>query len=198
MPDPVARRVRIDVDRSRGTDDMNVAVLQPDAEIERGPWPTGQALVLALAPLVVATALGVAAAADLPQIPATIGSLLLPAAVVLALVYPSVVALARAMAYAPTTILVVASVVPALAYAARLLVGGLAKDAAGQPIVTPEAIAQRALPPAILAIGAFVAIDLATAAGRRGVLIGTLGAIVATAIFAASFVVPFYALFGLL
>jgi hypothetical protein len=177
---------------------MNVAVLQPDAEVERGPWPTGQSLVLALSPLVVATALGLAAAADLPQIPATVRSLLLPAAVVLALIYPSIVALARVMAYAPTTILIVASVVPALAYAARLLVGGLAKDAAGQPIVTPEALAQKALPPAILAIGAFIAIDLATAAGRRGVLIGAIGAVVATALFAASFVVPFYALFGVL
>ena len=99
------------------------------------------------------------------------------------------------MAYAPTTILVVASIVPALAYAARLLLGGLAKDAAGHPIVTPAAIAERALPPAILAIGTFTAIDLATAAGRRGVLIGTLGALVATVLFAASFVAPFYLLF---
>lgn len=174
---------------------MDVALLQPEPDEERGPWPTGQALVLALSPLIVATAFGLAASARLTQLGPTVSPLYLPAAVLLALIYPSVVALARAMAYAPTTILVVASIVPALAYAARLLLGGLAKDAAGHPIVTPAAIAERALPPAILAIGTFAAIDLATAAGRRGVLIGTLGALVATVLFAASFVAPFYLLF---
>jgi hypothetical protein len=94
------------------------------------------------------------------------------------------------MAYAPLTVLVMAAMAPALAYATWLLLQPLTKDDLGRSVVTPTTVANMALPPAVLAAGAFVAIELASAAMRRGVAVGVFGAIAAALVFAAAIAGP--------
>ena len=172
---------------------MSVAL--QESESSRGPWPTGLALVAATAPLTVATLLGMGASVTAIRLGSNLQPFLVSTMVILVLAYPTVAAMARRMAYAPTTVIIVASIVPAILYAGRLLLNRVPTDAAGRSLVTPELIAQRALPPAILAIGTFVAIDLASGAVRRGVAVGVFGAIAAAIVFAGSFLVPLGLLF---
>ncbi len=148
----------------------------------RGPWSTGLALAVAIAPLVAGIAIGLAGGARPailgPQLTPAVG----PALILLVVLYPAVVALARTMAYAPTTVLIVASIGPSAVYAARLLLDPRPTDRLGNPAVTTATIVQRALPPAILAVGTFVAIEIATAAMRRGVAIGVFGGLIAAGV----------------
>ena len=152
------------------------------ADDMRGPWSTGLALAVTIAPLVAGVALAFAAAGQPailgPQLAPAVG----PALVLLAVLYPAVVALARTMAYAPTTVLIVAAIAPSAVYAARLLLAPRPTDHLGNPVVTTATVLQRALPPAILAVGAFVAIEIATAAMRRGVAVGVLGGLIAAGV----------------
>jgi hypothetical protein len=163
------------------------------AGVERGPWPTGTALAVALLPL--AFAVGAAIVADRKQ---SIGPLrpndivywiVLP----LGALYPAIAAVARRLAYAPMTVLVVASVVPAFVYATRLLMDPLPKDALGHTSITPAILATVALPPALLAAGLFAAIEIASAAMRRGVAVGFFGAIIAALVLGAAVVAPLFA-----
>ncbi len=148
---------------------------------ERGSWPTGSALVLALLPLVGFLAIGVALQSR--------KELVLPAAQVvwlvlapLALAYPVIAAIARVNAYAPTTVLVVATVAPAIALAARLLLEPLERDPSGKAIIDATVLGDRALPPGILAVALFLAIELATSGMRRGLVLGIAASLVALAI----------------
>ena len=164
----------------------------------RGPWPTAQSALLALAPLVVGVAVMVAADRKTTLGPLGPSQLVYWVVVPLALIYPTIAALARRMAYAPMTVLVTAAVAPSLIYAMWKLLEPLPKDALGRNAVTPQLVAEIALPPAILGVGAFIAIEVVTAAIRRGVAVGAFGAIAGAAIFAASFLAPFLGFGGLL
>jgi hypothetical protein len=148
---------------------------------ERGSWPTGSSLVLALLPLVAFLAIGIALQGR--------KELVLPAAQViwlvlapLALAYPVIAAVARLNAYAPTTVLVVATMAPAIALAARLLLEPLQRDASGKAIIDATVLGDRALPPGVLAVALFVAIELATTGMRRGPVLGIAASLVAVAI----------------
>jgi hypothetical protein len=164
----------------------------PSSAFDRGPWSTGLALLVALVPLAAGVALGVALNDTDTLGPFSAAQLVYWVILPLAALYPTIAAVARRMAYAPTTVLVVASIAPAIVYAARLLMEPLSAGRAGEhATVTVQAILLRAVPPAILAVGAFVAIEIATAAIRRGVAVGVLGAILAAVVFGASFLVPF-------
>jgi hypothetical protein len=81
-------------------------------------------------------------------------------------------------------------VVPAFVYASRLLMEPLARDASGRLAISPTLVANIALPPALLAAGAFVSIELSSAAMRRGVAVGVFGAIAAALVFAAAVAAP--------
>ena len=157
---------------------------------ERGPWPTGVATLVALLPLAVAVGAVVAADRKLPIGPAAPDQLVYWVALPLGALYPTVAALARRMAYAPMTVLVTASIAPAFAYASWLLLQPLPKDALGRSVISATTVANIALPPAVLAAGAFVAIELASAAMRRGVAVGVFGAIAAALVFATAIAGP--------
>jgi hypothetical protein len=152
------------------------------ADDVRGPWSTALGLAVAIAPLAAAVALALVADSRPeilgPQVTPAVG----PALILLVVLYPAIVALARTMAYAPTTVLIVASIAPSAVYAARLLLDARPTDRLGNPVVTTATIVQRALPPAILAVGAFIAIEIATAAMRRGVAIGVFGGLIAAGV----------------
>ena len=158
--------------------------------VERGPWPTSRAGIVVLLPLVVATAAAILA--DRRQVLGPVGpnELVYWVVIPLGALYPTVAALARRMAYAPMTVLVIASVGPALVYASRLLMEPLARDAAGRVVITPTLIANLALPPALLAAGAFVSIEIASTAMRHGVAVGVFGALAAALVFAAAVAAP--------
>jgi hypothetical protein len=158
--------------------------------VERGPWPTSLAAAVALLPLVVATAAAILA--DRRQGLGLVGpnELVYWVAIPLGALYPSVAALARRMAYAPMTVLVIASIGPALVDASRLLMEPLARDAAGRIAVSPTVVANLALPPALIAAGAFVSIELASTAMRHGVAVGVFGALAAALVFAAAVAAP--------
>jgi hypothetical protein len=148
---------------------------------ERGTWPTGRSLLLALLPFIAFMAIALALQGR--------SELILPAPQViwfvlgpLALAYPVVAALARLNAYAPTTVLVVASITPAIALAARLLLEPLERDAHGKVLIDLDVLKDRALPPGILAVAIYVAIELATAGMRRGLVLGIAASVVAIAI----------------
>jgi hypothetical protein len=162
----------------------------PSANAERGPWSTGLATLVALLPLTIALAAVVAADRKLAIGPAGPNQLVYWVALPLGALYPTVAALARRMAYAPLTVLVTAAMAPALAYATWLLLQPLPKDELGRSVITPTTVANMALPPAVLAAGAFVAIELASAAMRRGVAVGVFGAITAALVFAAAIAAP--------
>jgi hypothetical protein len=166
----------------------------PSSAFDRGPWSTGLALMVALAPLAIGVAVGIAADGRETLGPFTPAQLTYWVILPLGALYPTIAAVARRMAYAPTTILVVASIAPAMVYATRLAIEPLSAGSAGQARVTLDAVLQRALPPAALAIGAFVAIEIATAAIRRGVAVGVFGAILAAAVFGLSFLVAIVSL----
>lgn len=163
---------------------QNMTAFQGASE-QRGSWPTGRALAVALLPFVVLAAIAVAIERRT--------ELVLPAAQVvwlvlvpLALVYPFVAAIARVHAYAPTTVLVVSAIAPALALAARLLVEPVARDRSGRAIIDAAVLWDRAMPPAVVAIALFVAIEIASAGLRRGVVLGIAAGIVAAAIVGAA------------
>ena len=161
------------------------------AEAPRGPWSTQAATLLALLPLIVGVALGVAADRKIAIGPLEPNQVIYWVIVPLALLYPTIAAIARRMAYAPITVLVVAAMAPSLVYATRILNDELSRTAISGSAVTVARIAAVALPPAILAAGTFVAIELVSTASRRGVAVGVFGAIGGAAVFAASFLMPF-------
>jgi hypothetical protein len=145
---------------------------------ERGTWPTGRALVLAVLPLAAFGAIALAIDGRKPLILASsqvVWYVLVP----LALVYPIVASIARVRAYAPTTVLVVSAIAPALGVAARLLLEPIARDAKGKPILDSTVLWERAMPPAVVAIVMFVAIEVATAGWRRGLVMGIVASLVA-------------------
>ena len=163
----------------------------PGSTFDRGPWSTGLATVVALLPLAIAVGLGIALDGRDTLGPFTAAQLTYWVLLPLGALYPTIAAVARRMAYAPTTVLVVAAIAPAMVNATRLAIQPLAAAGAdAHTKATVEAVLLKALPPAILAAGAFVAIELATAAIRRGVAVGVFGAIIAGAIFGASLLVP--------
>jgi hypothetical protein len=171
----------------------------PSTAFDRGPWSTGQALLVALAPLVIGVGLAIAMNGRDTLGPFTSAQLTYWVILPLGALYPTIAAVARRMAYAPTTVLVVASIAPAMVYATRLAAEPLAAGGgAAHAKVTVEAVMLKALPPAVLAVGAFVAIEIATAAIRRGVAVGVFGAIIAGAVFCASFLVPLLVISGAL
>jgi hypothetical protein len=171
----------------------------PGPAFDRGPWSTGQAILVALAPLAIGVGLAIATNGRETLGPFTSAQLTYWVILPLGALYPTIAAVARRMAYAPTTVLVLAAIAPAMVYATRLAVEARAAAGTGTHAnVTVEAVLQKALPPAILAVGAFVAIEIATAAIRRGVAVGVFGAIIAGAVFAASFLVPLFLFPGLL
>jgi hypothetical protein len=149
---------------------------------ERGSWPTSLALVVALAPLAIGIALGIAIddRAELGPLRSAqvVWFLLVP----LGALYPSIASFARVRAYAPTTILVAAAVAPSLALAVRLLLDPIARDAQGRSLVDWTTVWDRAGPPAVVAVAAFVAVEVATAGMRRGIVLGIAGVAVAAAI----------------
>lgn len=155
---------------------------------ERGPWSTGLALVVALAPLAIGLAIGIAKDGKPGLGPFSSDSLVYWVMLPLATVYPTIAAIARRMAYAPTTVLVAASIAPAMVYATVSAIQRLPTDRQGHAVpLTLTTVMERAGPPALLAVGTFLAIEIATAAIKRGVAIGFFGAIVAAMVFAASF-----------
>jgi hypothetical protein len=153
----------------------------PGASEERGSWPTGRSVLLALLPLVafLSIALALEGRSDLVLPPAQVIWFVLGP---LVLAYPVVAALSRVNAYAPTTVLVVASLAPAIVLAARLLLEPLERDARGKAIVDLTVLQDRALPPGIVAVALFIAIEVATAGMRRGAVLGIAASLVAIAI----------------
>jgi len=152
---------------------------------ERGSWPTAAAALVALVPLGVGLAIGIAMDGRTSLGPLTASQLVWFVLIPLGVVYPAVAAFARIQAYAPTTVLVVAAIAPAFALAARLLLQPLSLDRHGQASVQVTEILQRALPPAILAVGVFLAIEITTAGMRRGILLGIVGWIAGAAVLGA-------------
>jgi hypothetical protein len=145
---------------------------------ERGSWPTSRALILAMLPFAAFLAVAVAldGSATLPLSDAQVVWFVLGP---LVLAYPVVAAIARVNAYAPTTVLVVASIAPALVVAARLLLDPIARDAKGNAVLDVTVLRERALPPAL------VAVEIATAGMRRGIVLGIAASLVAIALTAA-------------
>jgi hypothetical protein len=164
---------------------MDDALQQSD--MARGPWSTGLATLIALGPLIVGVTLAIAIQGRSQLGPLTADQIVYWVIVPLGALYPTVAAIARRMAYAPMTVLVVAAVAPSLVYATRLLLDPVPKDAAGHAAISANVVLQRSLPPALLAAAAFVAIELASAAMRRGVAVGVLGALAAAGILGAAF-----------
>jgi hypothetical protein len=162
----------------------------PSSAFDRGPWSTGQALLVALAPLLIGVGLGIAMSGRETLGPFTPSQLLYWVILPLGALYPTIAAVARRMAYAPTTVLVVAAIAPAMVYATKAAIDLRSANAAEHAKVSVDTVVQVALPPAILAAGAFLAIEIATAAIRRGVAVGVFGAIIAAAVFGASLLVP--------
>jgi hypothetical protein len=167
---------------------MQDAMNQPT--IERGPWPTSLAAVVPLLSLVVVSAAAILADRHQGLGPVGPNELVYWVAIPLGALYPTVAALARRMAYAPMTVLVIASIGPAFVDASRLLMEPMARDAAGRIAVSPSVVANLALPPALLAAGTFVSIELASTAMRHGVAIGVFGALAAALVFAAAIAAP--------
>ena len=161
--------------------------------VERGPWPTGAATAVALLPLALAVAAAVVADRKQSIGPLSPNDIVYWIVLPLGALYPAIAAAARRMAYAPMTVLVVSSIAPAFVYATRLLMEPLPRDALGRTAVTPTTVAAIALPPAVLAAGLFVAIEIASAAMRRGVAVGFFGAVIAAFVLAAAVVAPLFA-----
>jgi hypothetical protein len=151
----------------------------------RGSWPTAAAALVALVPLGVGLAIGIAMDGRSSLGPLTASQLAWFVLVPLAVIYPAVASFARIQAYAPTTVLIVAAIAPAFALAARLLLEPLSLDRQGQASVQLTDVLQRALPPAILAVAAFLAIEITTAGMRRGILLGIVGWIAGAAVLGA-------------
>jgi hypothetical protein len=161
--------------------------------LERGPWSTGTATVVALLPLVLVVAAGVAMDRKVEVGPLPASDLVYWVILPLGALYPAIAAVARRMAYAPMTVLVVASMAPAFVYATRLLMDPLPKDALGRAQISPSVVANIALPPALVAAGLFIAIEIASAGMRRGVAVGVFGAIAAALVLGAAVAGPLLA-----
>ena len=143
----------------------------PSSAFDRGPWSTGLALIVALAPVAIGVAIVIVMDGRETVGPFTAAQLLYWVILPLGALYPTIAAVARRLAYAPTTILVVASIAPAIVYATRVAMQPLATGSTGEHArMTVDTVMQKALPPALLAVGAFVAIEVATAAIRRGIV----------------------------
>jgi hypothetical protein len=149
---------------------------------ERGSWPTSLALVVALAPLAIGMALAIAIDGKAELGPLRSAQVVWFLLVPLGALYPSIAAFSRVHAYAPTTILVVAAIAPSLALAVRLLLDPIARDAQGRAIVDWTTVWDRAGPPAVIAVAVFIAVEIATAGMRRGIVLGLAGVVVAAAI----------------
>lgn len=164
-------------------------VFQGSSE-ERGAWPTGRAVILAMLPLVAFLAIAIAldAGASLPLSSSQATWFVLGP---LVLAYPVVAAIARVHAYAPTTVLVTSALAPAIALAARLLLDPLERDANGKAILDVTVLQERALPPAVAAVAVFVAIEIASAGIRRGIVLGVAASLVAIGVVAAAAVAIF-------
>jgi hypothetical protein len=163
---------------------MDDALQQND--MSRGPWSTGLATLIALGPLIVGVTLAIAMQGRAQLGPLTADQIVYWVLLPLGAIYPTVAAIARRMAYAPMTVLVVAALAPSLVYATRLLLDPVPKDAAGHALINANVVLQRSLPPALLAAAAFVAIELASAAMRRGVAVGVFGALGAAGVLGAA------------
>ena len=149
---------------------------------ERGAWPTSLALVVALAPLAIGIALAVAIAGKAELGPLRSAQVVWFLLVPLGALYPAIAAFSRVHAYAPTTILVAAAIAPSFALAVRLLLEPIVRDAGGKAILDWPIVWNRAGPPAAVAVAVFVAVEIATAGMRRGIVLGLAGVIVAAAI----------------
>jgi hypothetical protein len=145
----------------------------------RGPWATGVAIAFALVPLAVGIGIGIAMDRKSQLGPLTATQVLWWVLIPLGAIYPTLAAYAKNHAYAGTTVLVVAAIAPALALAIRVLLDPLPTDRLGHTSVSMATVAQRALPPAILAAGTFIAIEVASAGMRRGPVLGIIGSIAA-------------------
>jgi hypothetical protein len=167
---------------------MDTTLNQPPPE--RGPWPTSTAIAVALVPVVVAIAALVAADRRVNVGPLAWTDLVYWVVIPLGALYPTIAAVSRRMAYAPMTVVVVTSMAPAFVYATRLLLDPLPKDALGRPEITPSVVVNIALPPALLAVGLFVSIEIASAAIRRGVAVGVFGAMIAAVVLGAAVAGP--------
>jgi hypothetical protein len=152
----------------------------------RGPWPTGVAIVVGLVPLAAGIGIGIAMDGKSDLGPLTATQLLWLVLIPLGAIYPALAAFAKNHAYAATTVLVVAAIAPALALAVRLLLEPLPTDRLGQTSVSLATVVQRALPPAILAAGTFIAIEVASAGIRRGPVLGIIGCIAAAVVLGGS------------
>jgi len=75
---------------------------------------------------------------------------------------------------------------PAFALAARLLVEPIHRDATGKAVIDATLLQARALPPAIAAVAVFVAIEIASAGIRRGIVMAIAASLVAIAIVVAA------------
>jgi hypothetical protein len=159
-------------------------VLHGTAE-ERGSWPTSRALVLALLPFVVIVVIAIAVGGR-SALPLTDAQIVWFVLGPLVLLYPVVAGIARVNAYAPTTVLVVASVAPALAIAAALLLDPIARDPKGNAVIDVTLLQERALPPALEAVAVFVAIEIASAGMRRGIVLGIVASLVAAGVIGAA------------
>jgi len=157
------------------------AALAIRSDEERGPWPTWVSILVVLIPLSVGLAIGIAMDGKASLGPLTSTQLLWWILLPLGAIYPAVAAVARIQAHAPTTVLVVAAIAPASLFAGRLLLEAVPTDRTGA--VSVSTIAQTALPPAVLAVAAFIAIEIATAGIRRGILLGVVGSIIAAIVF---------------
>jgi hypothetical protein len=162
----------------------STAVLEGSAE-DRGDWPTGRSVLFALLPLAAFVAVGLALEGR--------SELILPTRQViwfvlgpLILIAPVIGAIARVNAYEPTTVLVFATITPAFALAGRLLLDPLERDATGKAVIDAGVLQAKALPPAVVAIALFVAIELASAGMRRGVVLGIAASLMAVAIVGAA------------
>src|SRR4051794_32082680 len=149
---------------------------------ERGSWPTGLALGLALAPLAIGIAVAIAVHGQSRLGPLSSATAVWFVLVPLGGMYPVVAAFARSRAYAPTTILVVAAIAPSLALATRLMLDPIARDGNGRAILDWTTLWQRAGPPAVVAIAVFLAVEIATAGMRRGIVLGLAGGVVGVTI----------------
>ncbi len=149
---------------------------------ERGSWPTWLATLVALIPLGIGLTIAIAVNGKAGLGPLTADQILWWILLPLGALYPAIASMARIRAYAPTTVLVVAALAPGALYAVRLLLDAMPTDGAGRTPVSLTTIASTAIPPAILAGGTFVAIEIATAGIRRGVLLGVAGSVVGAAV----------------
>jgi len=149
---------------------------------QRGSWPTALAVVASLLPLAVGVGLAVAIVRGVAVGPLSGPQVVWYVIVPLGLIYAPFAAFSRVHAYAPTTVLVMAAIAPSITLAARLLLDPIPRDAAGRALINWSIVWDRAMPPAVVAVAVFLAVEVATAGMRRGIVLGAAGAGVSAAI----------------